>query len=202
MPRGESPIKDEELVKQAQQGNEAAVELLIRHTYEDIYRFVRWKVHDPDTAWDLAQMTYEKVWSKLQTFEAEHGRFRTWLMSIASHVCIDHLRSKAFREGSLQQTLPEQIPVKEDFLDGILLREEVRQVYSAMEALQEAERNVLLLRYKRGLTFPEIARVTEESESAIKARFRRALIKLRNMLSPPGGISSTNSKKKENAHEG
>jgi RNA polymerase sigma-70 factor, ECF subfamily len=200
--KGRSQIKEEELVIQAQQGNEAAVELLIRHTYEDIYRFVRWKVHDPDLAWDLAQMTYERAWARLDTFDRGQGRFKAWVLAIANHICIDHLRSKAVRQASLNQSLPADLPVQEDFLDGILMREEVRQVYTAIGELPEPQREALLLRYKRELTYQEIAVVTEESESAVKARVRRSLERLRNMLCPPDRDAPSESARKGNANEG
>lgn len=53
-------ISEDKWIVEAQQGNEAAVELLIRHTYSDVYRFIRWKIHNDELAWDLAQTVYEK----------------------------------------------------------------------------------------------------------------------------------------------
>lgn len=176
-------IREDELVAQAQQGNEAAVELLIRLTYEDIYRFVRWKIHDSDVAWDISQMTYEKAWTRLDTYNGNSGSFRAWLLAIARHSCIDYLRSREVRQSGQSASLPENFSEAEDFLDGVLLRDEVRQVYTAMQSLQIHERDALMLRYKQDMTYNEIARITEETEYAVKARIRRALIKLRRMLS-------------------
>ncbi|MBP1994477.1 RNA polymerase sigma-70 factor (ECF subfamily) [Paenibacillus eucommiae] len=160
---------------------------MIRHTYDDIYRFVRWKVHDADLAWDLSQMAYEKAWAKLHTFNSEQGSFLVWLMTIAHHICIDHFRSKAVRQAGLNENLTDHVPAEGDFLDGVLMREEIKQVYTAIQSLPEDQRDALLLRYKSELTFTEIAAVTAESESTVKSRVRRSLIKLRDMLRGSSG---------------
>ncbi|MCL6458698.1 MAG: RNA polymerase sigma factor [Gorillibacterium sp.] len=177
-------IQEDKLIEQARQGNEAAVELLIRQTYDDIYRFVRWKVRDVDLAWDLSQMTFEKAWLRLDSFHGEQGSFRAWLLTIAHHVCIDYLRSKAVSQAGQQGSLTEQLAAKGDFLDGVLMREEVKLVYKAIGSLPEDHRDALLLRYKHELSFAEIAAVTETSESTVKSRVRRSLIKLRDLLNP------------------
>lgn len=82
-------MPEQQWIEEAQAGSEAAVELLIRCTYDDVYRFVRWKVHHDELAWDLTKMTYEKAWAKLATYHSGKGSFRSWLVSIANHLCID-----------------------------------------------------------------------------------------------------------------
>lgn len=161
------------------------MELLIQHTYSDIYRFIRWKIHNDELAWDLAQTVYEKAWAKLGGFDKEQGSFRAWLMTIAQNVCIDHLRSKGARQAGLNQSLSDEITDERDFLEGILLREEVKTVYAAMHLLPEEQRDALLLRYKYDFTFPEIAAVTHEPESTVKSRVSRSLLKLRDLLKYP-----------------
>ncbi|OMD69654.1 hypothetical protein BSK62_01935 [Paenibacillus odorifer] len=76
------------------------MELLIRHTYSDIYRFIRWKIHNDELAWDLAQTVYEKAWAKLDSYQNKQGSFRAWLMAIAQNVCIDYFRSKGLGKQS------------------------------------------------------------------------------------------------------
>ncbi|MEK4878378.1 MULTISPECIES: RNA polymerase sigma factor [Paenibacillus] len=158
------------------------MELLIRHTYSDIYRFIRWKIHNDELAWDLAQTVYEKAWAKLGSYQNKQGSFRAWLMAIAQNVCIDYFRSKSARQAELNQSLSDEITVEGDFLEGILLREEVKQVYAAICSLPEEQKDALLLRYKYEFTFTEIAAVTHEPESTVKSRVSRSLIKLRDLL--------------------
>ncbi|MDH6373837.1 RNA polymerase sigma-70 factor (ECF subfamily) [Paenibacillus sp. PastF-3] len=178
-------ISEDKWVIEAQQGNEAAVELLIRHTYSDVYRFIRWKIHNDELAWDLAQTVYEKAWTKLGSYQNEQGSFRAWLMAIAQNVCIDYFRSKSARQAELNQSLSDEITDVEDFLDGILLREEVKTIYAAICSLPEDQRDALLLRYKYEFTFTEIAAVTHEPESTVKSRVSRSLMKLRELLKHP-----------------
>lgn len=175
-------ISEDKWIVEAQQGNEAAVELLIRHTYSDVYRFIRWKIHNDELAWDLAQTVYEKAWAKLDSYQNEHGSFRAWLMAIAQNVCIDYFRSKSTRQAELNQSISDEITVDEDFLEGILLREEVKTVYAAICSLPDDQRDALLLRYKYEFTFTEIAAITHEPESTVKSRVSRSLLKLRELL--------------------
>lgn len=181
----ENEIGEDKWVIEAQQGNEAAVELLIRHTYSDIYRFIRWKIHNDELAWDLAQTVYEKAWAKLGGFDKEQGSFRAWLMTIAQNVCIDYFRSKGARQSGLNQSLSDEISDERDFLEGILLRDEIKKVYTAIRLLPEEQRDALLLRYKYEFTFSEIAAVTHEPESTVKSRVSRSLMKLRDLLKYP-----------------
>ncbi|MNO38310.1 ECF RNA polymerase sigma factor SigC [compost metagenome] len=178
-------ISEEQWIIDAQQGNEAAVELLIRQTYSDVYRFIRWKIHNDELAWDLSQTVYEKAWANLGSYQNEQGSFRAWLMAIAQNVCIDYFRSKNARQAELNQSLSDEITAVEDFLEGILLREEVKTVYTAICSLPEAQRDALLLRYKYEFTFTEIAAVTHEPESTVKSRVSRSLTKLRELLKHP-----------------
>lgn len=161
------------------------MELLIRHTYSDIYRFIRWKIHNDELAWDLAQTVYEKAWAKLGSYQNEQGSFRAWLMAIAQNVCIDYFRSKSARQAELNQSLSDEITAEEDFLEGILLREEVKNIYAAIHLLPEEQRDALLLRYKYEFTFTEIAAVTHAPESTVKSRVSRSLMKLRDVLKHP-----------------
>lgn len=103
-------------------------------------------------------------------------------MAIAQNVCIDYFRSKRARQAELNQSLSDEITVEGDFLEGILLREEVKQVYAAICSLPEEQKDALLLRYKYEFTFTEIAAVTHEPESTVKSRVSRSLIKLRDLL--------------------
>ncbi|WP_150275347.1 RNA polymerase sigma factor [Paenibacillus tepidiphilus] len=160
--------------------------MIIRHTYGDVYRFIRWKVHDSELAWDLAQSVYEKVWTRLDTYIGNQGSFRSWLMAIASNVCIDYYRSKAARQ--TKATEPGSVNMNEvaadsDFLEGILLREEVAAVYDVIRQLPKEQRDALLLRYKYEYSYKEIAAVLNEPETTVKSRVSRSLQKLRTTLS-------------------
>lgn len=172
------------------------MELLIRHTYSDVYRFIRWKIHNDELAWDLAQTVYEKAWIKLGSYQHEQGSFRAWLMAIAQNVCIDYYRSKSAKQAELNQSLTNEIIDKGDFLEGILLREEIKKVYAAIRLLPVEQRDALLLRYKYEFSFPEIAAVTQEAESTVKSRVSRSLIKLRDILKYPNSANVTHPLKK------
>ena len=50
--------------------------------------------------------------------------------------------------------MPEEIPVPEDALSGVLQKEENRRLYTAMNRLSPADRELLILALFRGLVHP------------------------------------------------
>ncbi len=110
-------------------------------------------------------------------------------MSIAKYAAIDALRKKkvvpfsAFDtpEGDnvLLDTHADAAPLPSELFDRAHLDEEL---VAAMETLPSAYRAALVLHYKDGFTFQEIADSLGESVNTVKSRYRRALIALKDQL--------------------
>jgi RNA polymerase sigma-70 factor (ECF subfamily) len=79
----------------ARDGDPVAIAAFIRATQAEVWRLCAHLV-DTQTADDLAQTTYLRALHALANFRAE-ATARTWLLSIARHVCMDELRDRARR---------------------------------------------------------------------------------------------------------
>lgn len=83
------------LVKQAQEGNIRAFEILVEHFERDIFVFLVCRLHNHEDADDLAQQVFLKAWRNLGTLH-DAACFKPWLQSISKRLLCDHWRQKRF----------------------------------------------------------------------------------------------------------
>jgi RNA polymerase sigma-70 factor (ECF subfamily) len=131
---------------------------------------------DPAEAEDAAQETFLRAYTKLATYQPER-KFVNWLLSIASHYCIDLLRRRSRApQLSLDGPLPPQwvtsnAPPPDQVVNRKQQRDRVRQ---SLDSLPADYRAAVILRYWYNLSYREIAGVMSTTESAIKSRLHRA----------------------------
>src|SRR6185436_4696886 len=93
-------VADGELVQTAVAGREASFEELVRRYQRPIAAYVYRMVGDYDSALDLTQEVFIKVYNSLNRYRSEF-KFSTWIYKIAHNAAIDHLRRHAVREQTL-----------------------------------------------------------------------------------------------------
>ena len=163
-------------IEQALKGDRVAFGHLVRAYERPVYNLTYRMLGDPAEAEDAAQETFLRAFSKLATYQPER-KFVNWLLSIASHHCIDRLRRRnRAPQLSLDGPMPPQwltsdAPRPEQVVDKKQRREQVRQV---LETLPADYRAAVVLRYWYGLSYREIATTMDTTESAIKSRLHRA----------------------------
>jgi RNA polymerase sigma-70 factor (ECF subfamily) len=127
---------------------------------------------DATEAEDAAQEVFVRAWNQLHTFQQER-RFSTWLLSIASHHCIDVLRRR--KPTAPLDDVALYVESEEAAPDEIALQGEQREIVKKLlNTLPEKYRSVTVLRYYNDLSYDEIARVTGLTESAVKTQLHRA----------------------------
>jgi RNA polymerase sigma-70 factor (ECF subfamily) len=163
-------------IEQALRGDRAAFGQLVRAYERPVYNLTYRMLGDPTEAEDAAQETFLRAYTKLATYQPGR-KFVNWLLSIASHHCIDRLRRKnRAPQLSLDGPLPplwlaSDAPQPEQVVNKKQAREEVRQV---LDTLPPDYRAAIVLRYWYDLSYEEIAEATDSTESAIKSRLHRA----------------------------
>src|SRR5438128_10921429 len=90
-------LADFELVSTAIAGREAGFEELVRRYQRPIAAYVYRMVGDYDSALDLTQEVFIKVYNSLARYRSEF-KFSTWIYKIAHNAAIDHLRRYVVRE--------------------------------------------------------------------------------------------------------
>ncbi len=192
METGVSEDLDEErdLVRRAQAGDGAALEILTRRHLASVHRFCA-RTAGPAKADDMAQEAMLRMMRGIRGYDGR-ARFRTWLFTIARNLCIDEARKQRHRQTeSLDQTSKEEWSMDpSDGADRTLDRKRLRDALSAaVDRLPPLQREVFLLREEAGLSFKEIAEVTEAPENTVKSRMRYALQALKSALSEAGWTS-------------
>jgi len=151
-----------------------------------IFRFLLASTRDMDLAETLTQECFLKAHRNWSRFRGESTAM-TWLMRIAINLQKDHWRNR--RMQFWRQTRSNAVDVDEasDWLPSgertaeqqLLAREQVGQVWKAVEGLSERQRTVFLLRYVEEQELSDIAAATGLSEGTVKAHLSRALVKVR-----------------------
>ena len=163
-------------IDQALKGDQEAFGKLVRAYERPVYNLTYRMLGDSVEAEDAAQETFLRAYSKLKTYQ--RGRkFVNWLLSIASHHCIDRLRRRGRApQLSLDAPLPPQWTTSsEPRPDKALHKKQEREmVRESLDLLPPDYRAAIVLRYWYNLSYREIAKTMNTTESAIKSRLHRA----------------------------
>ena len=182
-----STSEDAFLVSDYLNGNEWALEKLINRHQQRIFNFVYSKVHCRDTTEDIFQDTFIKVIKTLKNGQYnEEGKFLPWVMRIAHNLVIDHFR-KSNRIPKFESS--DDFDIFQFISDGTVNAEDamvtdqiVNDLQKLILELPEDQREVLMMRVYREMSFKEIADTTGVSINTALGRMRYAIINLRKLI--------------------
>jgi len=179
-------MTDEVLIKQFLSGYERAFDKLIRRWQEPIYNFCLRYLGADDSAKDVLQMTFMRVYQKLSTLE-DYSKFTTWIYQISKNLCFDELKKKKYDYLSdiehENKTKTESLMTEEPNPSQISEQKELVQVLkSAVQSLPEDQRLIIILKTYHELKFREIAEIIKIPVSTVKARMYNGLKALRPIL--------------------
>ena len=169
------------LIRRVQAGETEAFEDLVRAHEKTVYNLALRMTGDAQDAEDMAQEAFLKAYRSLGDFRGE-SKFSVWLYRIVSNVCLDFLRRRSRRpsvsltaedeEGEEQQwDVPDERLSPERLLEQKLTREAVQ---AGLRELPEEQREILLLREIRGLSYEEIGEILSLEPGTVKSRIFRA----------------------------
>jgi len=172
---------DHELVEACKQGDRDAFRTLFE-TYKDkVYSIALRFCGDESQAMDIAQDTFLKLFSSLQSFRGDSA-FSTWVYRLVVNCCLDHKR-RSWRLIPIADELIAVLRAPGDSLKSVLHMEMRERVRSAVETLTPDMRMVVVLRYTEGLSYEEIAEVMGCSVGTVASRLNRAHKALERKLS-------------------
>jgi len=180
-------IDDSVLVKDYIKGNEKALEILINRHNQKISSFIYSKVLDKDITEDIFQDTFIKVIRTLKRGSySEEGKFLPWVMRIAHNLIIDHFRKNKRMpkfEGSEDFNIFSVIKDDKLNVESQLIKDQIDSDLSIIiEELPEDQKEVLIMRIYKDMSFKEIAENTGVSINTALGRMRYALINLRKIV--------------------
>jgi RNA polymerase sigma-70 factor (ECF subfamily) len=182
-----SSISDSVLVERYLSGSEISLEILISRHQSRIFNFINSKVQNRDTAEDIFQDTFIKVIRTLKGGQYnEEGKFLPWVMRISHNLVIDFFR-KNNRMPKVKNT--EEFDIFQFISDSSLNAEHtmvqdqiVKDLQKLVHELPEDQKEVLIMRLYRDMSFKEIAKNTNVSINTALGRMRYAIINLRKLI--------------------
>ena len=170
---------DRELVAIAVDGFDGSFEELVRRYQRPIAAYVYRMVGNYESALDLTQEIFIKVYNSLSRYRAEF-KFSTWIYKIAHNAAVDHLRRSSTREQSLvagTESDSYELPIESanPTPEQESERKERRgEIESVVRALPANYRELIILRHSQDLSYEEIVEVTGLPLGTVKNRLFRA----------------------------
>jgi len=178
---------DSQLMKEVAAGNSASFEELRGRVSGVIYGVAYQVLNNPFDAEEVTQDILTQLWTRADEFQERKGKLRTWLTAITRNRSIDRLRSnrRRFRlrdDFAEESAVARQTRVVPNGYTACVKEDEANRVRKAVELLSGTQREAIELVYFTGLTQREAAAVLEQPLGTVKARVRRGISKLRELV--------------------
>lgn len=190
------------LVRAVANGSEEALAVLYDRHVDVVHAVALRLTRDRQMAEEVVQETFLALWNRAELFDPAVASLATWLRAIARNRTVDRLRALGRRpmiislsghgdsddaDAGFERLSPDAHVIGGAApADGPEAAAEVNDlratIRSALSGMPEAERAVILLAYREGLTQVEIAERLEWPLGTVKTRTRRALARLREVL--------------------
>ena len=178
----------------ARQGDQDAVEQLVRAYEKRVFALTLRMCGNPEDAAEAAQEAFLAVWQGLKFFRGESS-FSTWLYRLASNACVDLLRREGRHRAAAGPSLDDEelrletadpAPTPQEAAERAELR---RQIENGLRALPAEYRQVLILREMHQLSYEEIGQTLSLDPGTVKSRISRGRKRLQKFLMESGNFS-------------
>jgi RNA polymerase sigma-70 factor (ECF subfamily) len=187
MGASERGADDREIMQRLARGEREALTPLVERHYRRLYRIALGYLRQREDALDVVQEAFVRVFQAAGRWDgsADAG---PWLSRVTVNLSIDRWRRNRRRavtfsplaEGDHLEVLADQGPAPDR---GVIGRESGERLASALRALPERQRAVVVLRHYQDLSLDEIARTLGMSLGTVKSSLHRALNRMRATLS-------------------
>lgn len=185
MAKIETIDKEKELLAKVMAGEKEAFGELYNFYAPRIFRFIRIKVRSQTLAEDLSSESFLRIWEYLQKQGTEiEESFQALLYKIARNLIVDHYKRKSSQEILIDDDFREFLE-KKPARDEIRIKEDALEIRSALVRIKEEYQDVIMWYYIDELSVPEIAKIMDKSQGAIRVLIHRALKSLKEHLEEP-----------------
>ncbi len=165
-------------------GDTEAFAQLYDRCFTLLFSLVVRMLHDEHEAEDVLQEAFTTIWERAPQYDPAAGKPVTWMICLTRNKAIDRLRKRK-RQAALMMETEESaamlMTVAEEGATG-MTSDESSLVRQAMGALSAEQRRAIDLAFFAGLTHTEIAEQLGEPAGTIKARIRRGMLTMRDIL--------------------
>ena len=170
------PVELEALLESIAKGDQEALAALYDHARGAVYGLALSYLKNGHDADDIAQDTFVRVWEKAPLYRPQ-GSPMAWILTIAKNLSLMRLREQGKRADLAPEDW-ESLAIPSPAVSV----EERHTLYAALTALDDTERQVILLHAVSGLKHREIAELLEIPLATALSKYHRGLKKLRTAL--------------------
>ena len=176
--------EDIQLLHRIAQRDEAAFGELYDRFSRGLYSMALRMLKDPRDAEEVVQETFQQIWNRAPTYDSSLSSGFSWAAMILWHRAVDRLRARGRHERVADRAADlRYFPDTDDTsADLPLVMERRGEIRCALAKIPEEQREAVLLAYFGGLTQQQIAEQLGAALGTVKARIRRGLLRLRDLL--------------------
>lgn len=167
-------MDDQDLISQAQQGNEQALSALLQKHYAMLKRYLIKITVNPYLAEDLTQESLIKAIEKISLYDGRSS-FSSWLITIGSRLYIDSIR----RQNVEKRWAEQEKAIRKMKWEAGHKNRDWPEFLEVLSTVTEEHRIPLILKHYYGYTYTEIAAILHVSEGTVKSRVHHASRQLR-----------------------
>ncbi|HEX2968550.1 MAG TPA: sigma-70 family RNA polymerase sigma factor [Bacteroidales bacterium] len=181
-------ISDYELLTGFVKGEQSCFEKLIQRHKNKVHAYISLYIRDQALAEDIFQDTFLKVIQSVKCGRySDNGKFLSWVMRIAHNLIIDHFRRikqmNTISNDDYESDIFNSKQFADENVEDTMVKKQIHQdVRKMISHLPDDQREVVILRHYAGLSFKEIADITEVSINTALGRMRYALINMRKLM--------------------
>ncbi|NOU74698.1 sigma-70 family RNA polymerase sigma factor [Paenibacillus sp. LMG 31458] len=161
---------------------ESTIQLIYEQYHKEVYQFLICFIGNRNDAEDLTHEVFIRILKSLSKFNKTSG-LKTWILSIAKHVAIDHYRRKKFYSLFTDAFFMKLTSKDDSPIEQLETKETKLLIWEAISKMKPNYRAVLILRGINELSIKETAEILECSESKVKVNYHRSLGMLEKTLS-------------------
>jgi RNA polymerase sigma-70 factor (ECF subfamily) len=173
---------ESEWLVRALKGDDEAFAQIVESYQKPVYHLCYRMLGNPSDAEDAAQESFLRAYKSLKRYDTDRS-FATWLLSIASHYCIDQHRKRRLDTLSVDDEQHAWLEPPDPGLTpeaALHLSEKQEQVRELLDTLAPKDRSAVIMRYWYDYSYEEIAESLVITVSAVKSRLHRARRELSN----------------------
>ncbi len=170
-------------------GDIKAFELLYNEHYNSLCHFAQRFVFDLDTAREIVQDVFVRIWEKRGSLPVENS-LKTYLYTSVRNKCLDHLKHmkieyefEKMRIRELRESGNNSLNTIDHPLDGLITKELEKTIKDAIENLPDKCKEIFKLSRNKGLKYREIAEERNISVKTVETQMSRAIQSLKKELS-------------------
>jgi RNA polymerase sigma-70 factor (ECF subfamily) len=173
-----------DLVARSQAGEAEAFGLLYDRYVDLVYRYIYYRVNNPNLAEDLVSETFLRALRRIDSFTWQGRDFAAWLVTIARNLIADHFKSGRYRLEITTEDILETGPTQTtDGPENLVLDALTNEtLLTAVKKLNPEQQECIVLRFLQGLSVSETALAMGKNDGAIKALQYRAVRALARLL--------------------